>query len=178
MNIYVIRHGQTNCNKLHKYNCRYNEDLNTEGINQASQVKNQLKNLDIDLIICSPLKRARHTADIINVNKLPIIYDYDLIEREGGKLTNTYIDSYFEKEYYNFYSNNIVEGLEPLPILFDRVHSFLDKIKTKYPSKNILLVTHGSVVRAIQFYFEPMPDDGMLLRVSGQKNCEIKQYKL
>ncbi len=38
--------------------------------------------------------------------------------------------------------------------------------------------SHGAVARAIQFYFEKMPEDGMLLKVSGQKNCEIKEYKI
>ena len=42
----------------------------------------------------------------------------------------------------------------------------------------MLLVTHGAVARAIQFYFEEIPKDGMLLNVSGQKNCEIKEYEV
>lgn len=38
--------------------------------------------------------------------------------------------------------------------------------------------THGAVVPVIQFYFEPIPEGGMLLKISGQKNCEIKEYNL
>lgn len=178
MKLYVIRHGQTNCNKEHKYNCRYDEDINEIGIEQAKEASNQVEKLDIDLIICSPLKRTRHTNEIININNVPTIYDDRLMEREGGKLTNTLIDDYYFKEYYNYYSTNIVEGLETLPELFNRVHSFLDDIKNKYTNKNILLVTHGAIARTIQFYFEKMPSDGMLLNISGQKNCEIKEYEL
>ena len=62
--------------------------------------------------------------------------------------------------------------------MFKRTHSFLDEIKEKYYDKNILLVTHGAVARAMQFYFEELPEDGMLLNVSGQENCEIKEYEL
>ena len=29
-----------------------------------------------------------------------------------------------------------------------------------------------------QFYFQEMPKDGMLLKISGQKNCEIKEYEM
>ena len=47
-----------------------------------------------------------------------------------------------------------------------------------YSDKNILVVTHGAVARTIQFYFEKMPEDGMLLKVRGQKNCEIKEYEM
>lgn len=54
----------------------------------------------------------------------------------------------------------------------------VENIKEKYYDKNILLVTHGAVARAMQFYFEELPEDGMLLNVSGQENCEIKEYEL
>lgn len=178
MKLYVIRHGQTNCNKENKYNCRLDEDINEIGIKQAEEARKKVKNLDIDLIICSPMIRTKHTCGIINVNNIPVIYDERLMERIGGKLTNTVLDDYYYTDYYNYYSTNIVEGLETLPELFKRVHSLLDEIKEKYKDKNILLVTHGAVARTIQFYFEPIPDDGMLLNVSGQKNCEIKKYEM
>ena len=35
MNLYVIRHGQTDINKKHYYNCRNDEDINQTGIAQA-----------------------------------------------------------------------------------------------------------------------------------------------
>ena len=124
------------------------------------------------------MKRTKHTMELVNVNNIPVIYDERLIERDGGKLTQTVLDDYYYTEYYNYYSTKTVEGLETLPELFNRVHSFLDEIKTKYKEKNILLVTHGAVARTIQFYFEEMPEDGMLLNVSGQKNCEIKEYEM
>ncbi len=177
-NIYVVRHGQTNCNKESKYNCRYDEDINEIGIEQANSTSEQVKKLNIDLIICSPMKRTKHTMNLLNVNNIPVIYDDRLIERDGGKLTLTTIDEYYYKEYYNYYSTKFVDGLETLPELFNRVHLFLDEIIKKYNNKNILLVTHGAVARAIQFYFEEIPNDGMLLNVSGQKNCEIKKYEV
>ena len=178
MKLYVIRHGLTNCNKENKYNCRYDEDINEIGVEQAIKASDDVRKLDIDLIICSPMKRTKHTMELVNVNNIPVIYDKRLIERDGGKLTQTVLDDYYYTEYYNYYSTKTVEGLETLPELFNRVHSFLDEIKIKYKDKNILLVTHGAVARTIQFYFEEMPEDGMLLNVSGQKNCEIREYEM
>ncbi len=178
MKLYVIRHGQTNCNVERKYNGRYNEDINQEGINQAIKASQIVKNLDIDLIICSPMKRTKHTMELVNVNNVEVIYDDRLMERDNGKLTLTKLDEYYDNEYYNYFSTKRIEGLETLPQLFNRVHEFLDEIKIKYSDKNILLVTHGAVARAIQFYFEKMPEDGMLLKLSGQKNCEIKEYEV
>ncbi len=178
MKLYVIRHGETDCNKENKYNCRYDEDINERGIEQAKQASEIVKTLDIDLIICSPMKRTRHTMELINVNHVPVIYDERLIERDGGKLTLTSLDEYSCDEYYNYYSTKYVEGLETLPELFKRVHGFLDEIKETYKDKNILLVTHGAVAITIQFYFQKIPEDGMLLKAGGQKNCEIKMYEM
>ncbi len=178
MNLYVIRHGRTNNNDANFFNGRNDEDINEIGVEQAIKASDDVRKLDIDLIICSPMKRTKHTMELVNVNNIPVIYDERLIERDGGKLTQTVLDDYYYTEYYNYYSTKTVEGLETLPELFNRVHSFLDEIKTKYKEKNILLVTHGAVARTIQFYFEEMPEDGMLLNVSGQKNCEIKEYEM
>lgn len=178
MKLYVIRHGQTNCNKEKRYNCRYDEDINEIGIEQAIRASENIKKLNIDLIICSPMKRTKHTMELLNVNKVPVIYDDRIIERDGGKLTRTIIDDYYFTEYYNYYSKKTIEGLETLPELFNRIHSFLYEIKNKYKDKNILIVTHGAVARSIQFYFEEIPEDGMLLKISGQKNCEIKEYEM
>ena len=178
MKIYVIRHGLTDCNIKKIYNGRYDEDINKDGIKQATEASKIVKTLNIDLIICSPMKRTKHTMELVNVNNIGVIYDDRLMERDNGKLTLTKKDEYFDKEYYNYYSTKRIEGLETLPELFNRVHSFIDEMKIKYKSKNVLLVTHGAVARAIQFYFEEIPKDGMLLNVSGQKNCEIKEYEV
>lgn len=179
MKLYVIRHGLTDYNLQRKYNGRYDEDINKIGEQQAIEASKQVGKLPIDLIVCSPMKRTKHTMELINVNDVEVIYDDRLIEREGGKLTHTVLDEYYDTDYYNYYSKNLVEGLETLPELFKRVHSFLDEIKTKYQNQNILLVTHGAVSKAIQFYFEQIPEDGMLLKkCNRQKNCEIREYEM
>ena len=87
MNIYVIRHGRTNNNDLGLFNGRNDEDINDIGIEQAKKVRDTLRKINIDLIICSPMKRTKHTANIININNIPIIYDNRLIERDTGDIT-------------------------------------------------------------------------------------------
>lgn len=84
--IYITRHGQTYWNVLKKVMGRCDEPLNNNGINQAKETKNNLLNTDIDLIICSPLLRAKQTAIIINEGRnIPIIYDERIIERDFGE---------------------------------------------------------------------------------------------
>lgn len=177
MNLYVIRHGQTNCNKENKYNGKLNEDINEIGIQQAKLVQEDIKKLNIDLIICSPLLRAKHTCNIVNVNNIPIIFDKRIEERDCGKLTGEKLGEFYYTDYWNYYSNKRIDGLETIQELFDRVANFLDEIKEKYKNKNILLVTHGGVARGIYFYFHEIPEDGML-EPFGSANCGVKEYKL
>ena len=179
MKLYVIRHGQTDCNLNGRYNCRYDEDINENGIEQAKEAGEKVRKLDLDLIICSPMKRTRHTCELVNVNNVPVVYDDRLMERIGGVLTNTPVEEeYYNKEYYNYYSKVIPDGLETLPELFKRTHGFLDEIKVKYANKNILLVTHGAVSKSIEFYFNDLPEDGNIVNATEQKNCQIKEYEL
>lgn len=177
MKLYVIRHGRTKCNDEHKYNGKLDEDINETGIEQAKKASEEVKNLDIDLIICSPLLRTRHTCELVNINKVPVIYDKRLEERDCGKLTNVELGDFYYTDYWNYYSKNKVEGLETIPDLFKRVKEFLDEIKEKYKDKNILLVTHGGVARGVYFYFNDIPKDGMIQKF-GSSNCGIKEYEL
>ncbi len=177
MKLYIIRHGNTDTNVLDIYNGKLDEDINEIGINQAKEASKTIRDLDIDLIICSPLLRTRHTCEIINVNNVKVIYDERIEERDCGSLTNTKIDEFYYTEYWNYYSKIKKDGLETVPHLFDRVHKFLDDIKEKYKDKNILLVTHGGVARAIHFYFNELPKDGQIEKYLPN-NCEIRQYEL
>lgn len=177
MKLYVVRHGQTNCNKENKYNGTLDEDINEVGIEQAKKVSEQVELLDIDLIICSQLLRTRHTCEIINKNNIPIIYDERLEERNCGKLTNEDLGEFYYTDYWNYYSTASVDGLESIQDLFKRVRDFIDEIKEKYKGKNILLVTHGGISRGVYFYFNEIPKDGMLHKF-GTTNCGIKEYEL
>ena len=63
MKIYLVRHGEVNHNL---YN-REDEDLNETGIKQAEELRENIKNIEYNFIISSPLSRAKYTANIINV---------------------------------------------------------------------------------------------------------------
>ena len=66
MKVYIVRHGEVLHNRLKQYN-NQDEDLTKLGIKQAEEARKLLKNISYDLIISSPLVRAKHTAEIINI---------------------------------------------------------------------------------------------------------------
>lgn len=82
--IYIIRHGQTDWNINGRYGGRIDVPLNEYGIEQAKQIREELKNINFDVVFSSPLIRAYTTAQI--VCDIDIIKDDRIIERSNGDL--------------------------------------------------------------------------------------------
>ena len=61
MKLYVVRHGQTEWNILKKMQDSVDIPLNEKSKEQAYETKSNLENIDFDIIICSPLLRAKQT---------------------------------------------------------------------------------------------------------------------
>ena len=174
MKIYVTRHGQTDWNVQGKTQGRADIELNEVGIKQAKQTKEELKNVDIDLIICSPLKRAKQTAEIINEGRnIQIIFDNQIIERNFGEFEGKKIK--FD-EFWDYNAHPRYQRAETIQEIISRISNFLDKIKEEYKDKNVLLVTHGGVSIAINCYFKGIPEDGKLINYCLH-NCEVQEFE-
>lgn len=175
MKIYVTRHGQTDWNVQGKTQGRADIELNEVGIKQAKQTKEEIKNVDIDLIICSPLRRAKKTAEIINEGRnIPIIFDDQIMERDFGEFEGEKIK--FD-EFWDYNAHPRYQKAETIQEIISRISNFLDKIKEKYKDKNILLVTHGGVSIAINCYFKGIPADGKLINYCLH-NCEVQEFEI
>ncbi len=174
MKLYIVRHGQVPHNALGIY-CEIDEDLNEVGIKQAKELAKTTKNIEYDIIISSPLLRARHTAEIINTKNKNIIIDERLHERRCGNLSGKPLTCTDRDEYWN-YNTEIQYGTsENIKDFVKRVYNFLDELKTK-DYESVLIVAHSGVSKAFSCYFEEI-QDGLLLN-RGLKNCDIKEYKL
>ena len=194
MKILLTRHGETDWNIIHEkhklskkvVNSNHSEiidhdfiSINHTGIEQANNLSEKLRNINIDLIICSPLLRAKQTAEIILKDRnIPIIFDKDISVRElgehKGKIAD--VDFDFTHGFWSYKSNIKYIKAENIRDFFKRVYSFLDKIQEKYNDKSILLITHGSIAIAIYCYFHGIPEDDNLLKYT-LKNCEIAIYE-
>lgn len=176
--IFVTRHGQTNWNLDKKVMGRCDEPLNDEGIKQAYITKEKLKYFNIDLIICSPLTRAKQTADIINEDRnIKILYDERIIERDFGELEGLHYNEYDNDALWDYYKNKKYIKAESMQDFFERIYSFCKEIKTKYKDLNILLVTHGGVSVALNCYFNDNIPEGSLSNIGlFLKNCEVANY--
>lgn len=175
MEILVTRHGQTDWNLLNKVQGKVDIELNAMGRSQAKVTAEKLKDEAIDLIICSPLKRAMQTAKIINENRdIPIIYDERISERDFGEFQGLTRENCDGSALWDYDKNYKFEKAECVRDFFDRVYNFLDEIKIKYQDKRVLVVCHGGVSIPIQSYFNGIPENGKL--PYGIDNCEVVKF--
>lgn len=174
MKIYIVRHGQTKSNLKEIYDLK--DDINETGIEQAKELKEKIQDLEYDVLYCSPLLRARHTAEIINTKNKEMIIDNRLSERDPGDFSGKPYQFMDREEYWNYYSNIQYGTAETMQNLLERVTSFLDELKTK-SYKQILIVAHSGISKAFYAYFNGIPRDGKFLDL-GLKFGEIREYEL
>ncbi len=176
MKILVTRHGKTDWNEEGRLQGRTDIHLNSIGIEQAKETKEKLKNEKIDLIICSPLTRAKQTADIINEERnIPIRYDERLIEMCYGEYEGKIFEEIDYFDFWNISDLSKAQGAETINGLLKRVAEYIEELKN-YKEENILLVTHNGICRAINAYFNGIPENNNILAL-GIKNCEFVEYK-
>lgn len=169
MNLYIVRHGQTDYNVKHIIQGITNTKLNNTGIMQANNLKKQIDELDIDLIICSPLQRTKQTANIITDGRdIETIYDNRIIERCAGKLEGKSDKYYDHIKVWDYKLNtDLNQDIEKVQDLFKRTKLFLNDIEKKYNDKNILIVTHEATIRAIHYNI-----------IGYNKNTDLKEIKI
>ena len=63
--LYIIRHGKTDWNLKHKLQGRTDIPLNDEGRAMALEAGERYKDVHFDVCYCSPLIRARETAELL-----------------------------------------------------------------------------------------------------------------
>ncbi|WP_346913219.1 histidine phosphatase family protein [Clostridium sp.] len=159
MNIYLLRHGETNINRNGKYQSAVDKDLNEFGIIQAEVLGKRVKNYSIDIIYSSDLKRVVETSKIINkyVNT-EIIIKEELREINMGSWDVLTI----EDRYINYedYAKEWDKHLKDLPYpdgecgedVCRRAIKVMDEIvEKKY--KNVAIVTSGGTIAILLSYF-------------------------
>lgn len=179
MNLYIVRHGETEYNKIGLMQGISNIPLNSTGKKQALEVLEKLNDVDIDLVITSPLIRTKETASIIMKNRsVRTITDSRIIERGMGKLEGKDTKLYDGEKYWDYklnYHNS--DNVEKISDLFLRTKIFLDDIKNKYPDKNILIVSHGATIRALHFNIVGFNENDNLFKFAVP-NCCLLTYNL
>jgi alpha-ribazole phosphatase len=148
MDIYLIRHGRTNCNLNNIYAGETDSSLSDEGIKQINLLKEKLKNENFDIVYVSPMKRTLETAKILGFKG---VIDERIREVNFGLfegLTFKEIEKKYPKDCKKWEDNYIdfrfPEG-EGLTDVYKRTSEFIDDIPQKY--NKVLVITHGGIIK-------------------------------
>jgi len=156
MKLYITRHGHTNYNELGLSNADPSVDvyLTKLGKQQAQQLAESLKDVELDVIIVSHLKRTRETADIINqYHHVPIRVDKRIGDNitgfEGRPVSEYFAARDAAPDKWAFKP----AGAESRYDVRERVANFLDDLR-KASYSTALVVAHQSVNRQITALLE------------------------
>jgi len=159
----LIRHGESDGNVQGRFSGFKDVELTKKGIWQAERLAYRLKEVPVDSVYCSDLKRAHHTAEIIFRDRgIDIITSSNLREINFG-IWEGYTFEEVKSKYgygdeFNLWLENINEEInishgERLVDLNNRVMTELDKIFKKHQKVNkeeaIAIVCHGGTIRVI-----------------------------
>lgn len=153
--ILLIRHGETDWNKLGKFQGCKDIDLSEEGIIQAKYIAKRI-NDSFDYLYSSPLKRAVQTAKIIGSNKnvnptiISEIAEINFGEWEG--LTVKEISNNFPQEFKIWRCDKLegplCGGDLSIKNASIRAKNAILNVAVKHKDKTILIVAHGGIIKA------------------------------
>ncbi len=176
MQVYFMRHGQTNYNRRHLCNDNPAIDvhLSETGQQQALIAAEQLRNIAIERIIVSELPRTRQTADIIN--------QYHRVKIETSSMIND-IRSGFDgrpvEEYMSAIAHDRLHascnGGESLLHHKQRILGFIGWLK-RQNEKVVLVIAHEETLRVAAGYYKNLSDQDMLDQTFA--NCEYFSFEL
>jgi uncharacterized phosphatase len=146
-NFFLVRHGETDWNLVGRIQGSTDIPLNATGRSQATATGEKMQGRSWDVIASSPLSRAMETASIIAEalglpEPAPIA---DLVERHYGEaegMTGPELEAFYP-------DNTPVPGRETRDAVKARVLAALHTISAENKGKNVIIVAHGGVIRAV-----------------------------
>jgi broad specificity phosphatase PhoE len=177
MKVYIVRHGQTDWNLAERAQGRVDIPINETGVKQAEALRDKIADIDFDICYCSPLIRAKQTAEIIVNGKCEIETDDLLMERSFGKLEGTSPGVEWLK-YWQLDCDLEDTGMEPLSDVFARTKKFLEKIQARHSKDDVILVVgHGGALKTLHFNLVGYDKDTDFMSIHF-KNGQVLEYEI
>lgn len=174
----LVRHGQTAWNLANRIQGRSDVRLNATGRQQAERAGVELaKDGPWDLVVCSPLVRARQTAQIIAdyLGVWQVLEVEDLSERDYGQAEGGYFGQMSEEDRRTMLGHGETED----DVVVRAVRA-LRKLVEENPESRVVIVAHGTLIRlvlgALAKNPHPRVENGELLELDTKKLHEFAQH--
>ena len=142
-------HGTTTDNEKGISSGWSDVELSELGVKQSVELKDKIKGKKFDVVFCSDLKRAVHSAELTFGGMTPIISDARLRECNYGKL-NGHPSKIVEPMQEDECLGKPFPGGESYEDIKARIADFLQFLKTNYDGKNVAVVAHKAPQLALE----------------------------
>lgn len=181
MIFYIARHGVTEWNKVKRMQGQTDIPLAEEGRELARQCCKNMKDLQVDLVISSPLSRAYETAKLMTEGRdIEILTDDRLKEIcfgdwEGEEiLTSKVLPPDYRETFYEHPLDSIQPpNGETFQMVCKRTKELFDELiqNDAYQDKHIFISSHGAASRCfLTNFYEDKTD---IWRGGVPKNCAV-----
>lgn len=163
----LVRHGATAANVARPYTLqgpRPDSELVALGVLQAKAAARALAALPVSRVYCSPLRRARATAEFVaGALALPAEVEPELIEADVGEwsgLAWDEIERRWPRECAAFRADAERHGYlggENLAQVRDRVLPVVERLVAAHPGEVVAVVGHGVVNRVLLAHWLGLP---------------------
>jgi probable phosphoglycerate mutase len=147
-----VRHGQTDHNREGRLQGQVDIPLNDRGVRQAETLARTVAASPPDLIVSSPLERARDTAGAIaRACGLEVTTDDAFLERSFGQwegLRGEEIRHRWPAEHSDWRAHRPIAGLdiEDRPVVGERVAAGCRRLLEEHPGRTVMVVAHGAAI--------------------------------
>ena len=161
----VARHGETDWNRVGRWQGHADPPLNETGRRQAAGLADRLAGNGIVAVYSSDLARARETARAVAHRLgLGVVEDPALREIDVGSwsgLTRAQVAERFPEGYARWLGGEIGHDGETREQLTERVLRAARAIAGRHTGETVLVVTHGGVIRALRRHALGDPGDAV-----------------
>jgi probable phosphoglycerate mutase len=161
---HLLRHGEHNVQGRICAGRMPGVVLSERGRAEAEGAARKLVGLGIAAIYASPMERTRETAEIVGHRlSLPVTVLDDLAELDFGEWTGLTFDQVRKDprwpEWATHRSLSCIPGGETMRQVQRRVVEAIMEMRQQHPGDNVVVVSHGDVIRAALVFALGMPLD-------------------
>ncbi len=166
MEIYFIRHGQTEWNVERRLQGQSDSTLTQKGIAESIALGERLNDVCFDGVWCSPSGRTKHSLQLIlGEKRLPVRYDDRLLEIdldvwEGKTKSELELDPTNADLIHAFWNEPQLftpESGESFENVQERIVDFFSELVARHHCKKVLVVTHTTVIKTFLCYLSKTP---------------------
>lgn len=157
--VMLMRHGETDWNRQGRVMGRNPVELNERGRAQVEAAARFTRTIKPDLIVTSPLVRARQSAEIMSagLGGVAIVEEAAISEVLYGRWEGMVYNELIADPYYAEYRESPVErptpGGETIPEVQARGVNAVMRALLDNAGRRIMFVSHGDIIRTVLCHF-------------------------